>query len=130
MEKKVFRDLILNYWRNVDKKILISFLVLFTLGLFFSFSSTSTLASERLDKDNYFFFSKHLIFSVFAIVLMVFISLIIYCRKIIFLSITERMFSINNFHNQKFNKVRFHTNIRIIRIGCTKASASKPIYLL
>ncbi len=76
MEKKVFRDLILNYWRNVDKKILISFLVLFTLGLFFSFSSTSTLASERLDKDNYFFFSKHLIFSVFAIVLMVFISLI------------------------------------------------------
>ena len=76
MEKKVFRDLILNYWRNVDKKILISFLVLFTLGLFFSFSSTSTLASERLDKENYFFFSKHLIFSVFAIVLMVFISLI------------------------------------------------------
>ena len=76
MEKKVFRDLIINYWRNVDKKILISFLVLFTLGLFFSFSSTSTLASERLDKENYFFFSKHLIFSVFAIVLMVFISLI------------------------------------------------------
>ena len=58
MEKKVFRDLIINYWRNVDKKILISFLVLFTLGLFFSFSSTSTLASERLDKENYFFFSR------------------------------------------------------------------------
>ena len=47
-----------NYWRNIDKKIFFSFIILFSLGLFFSFSSTSSLAGERLDKDYYFFFFK------------------------------------------------------------------------
>ena len=49
-----------NYWRNIDKHILTSFLLLFTLGIFFSFSSTSFLADERLNKSYYFFFQKHL----------------------------------------------------------------------
>ena len=43
-----------NYWRNIDKQILISFLALFILGVFFSFSSTSFLADERLNKGYYF----------------------------------------------------------------------------
>ena len=47
-----------NYWRNIDKHIFSSFLLLFTLGIFFSFSSTSFLADERLNKGYYFFFSK------------------------------------------------------------------------
>ena len=47
-----------NYWRNLDKQILLSFITLFILGLFFSFSSTSFIADERLNKDYYFFFSK------------------------------------------------------------------------
>ncbi len=47
-----------NYWRNLDKQILLSFVSLFILGLFFSFSSTSFIADERLNKDYYFFFSK------------------------------------------------------------------------
>ena len=38
-----------NYWRNIDKNILICFFALFFLGSFFSFSSTSSLAGERLD---------------------------------------------------------------------------------
>ena len=42
----------------------------------FSFSSTSTLAGERLNKDYYFFFSKHLIFTIVALAMMIFISLI------------------------------------------------------
>ena len=65
-----------NYWRNIDKNILICFFVLFFLGSFFSFSSTSSLAGERLDKDYYFFFTKHFIFMTFAIVLMFFVSFV------------------------------------------------------
>jgi cell division protein FtsW len=63
-----------NYWRDIDKSILLSFLLLFFLGIFFSFASTSSLAGEKLNKDYYFFFSKHLIFSVFSIFLMISIS--------------------------------------------------------
>ena len=65
-----------DYWRNIDKNILISFLVLFFLGIFFSFSSTSFLAGERLNKDFYHYFSRHLIFSIFAILIMFYISYI------------------------------------------------------
>ena len=63
-----------NYWRAIDKTIFFSFLILFILGVFFSFSSTSTLAGERLNKDYYFFFSKHLIFATCSIFLMILIS--------------------------------------------------------
>jgi cell division protein FtsW len=50
--------------------------VLFFLGLFFSFSSTSSLAGERLNKDYYFFFSKHLTFAALALSIMISISII------------------------------------------------------
>ncbi len=63
-----------DYWRNIDKNILFSFLTLFFLGVFFSFSSTSSLAGERLNKDFYHYFSKHLIFAIFAISIMFIIS--------------------------------------------------------
>ena len=76
MPEKVFNIKLLNYWRNIDKKIFFCFLILFSLGLFFSFSSTSSLAGERLNKDYYFFFSKHLIFTFLSLVLMIFISII------------------------------------------------------
>lgn len=69
-----FNEKINIYWRRVDKKILFSFMFLFFLGLFFSFSSTSSLAGERLDKDYYFFFSKHLLFVIIALLVMIFIS--------------------------------------------------------
>ena len=55
MQENTFKFKIINYWRNIDKKIFVSFLILFFLGLFFSFSSTSFLAGERLNKDYYFF---------------------------------------------------------------------------
>ena len=50
------------WWRNVDKQILFLFLFLFLLGLFFSFSSTSSVVAEKMNKETYFFFLKHLIF--------------------------------------------------------------------
>ena len=76
MQENSLKFFILNYWRNIDKKILICFFVLFFLGLFFSFSSTSSLAGERLNKDNYFFFLKHLIFTFLAVSIMIAISII------------------------------------------------------
>ena len=76
MLKNSFRFFFINYWRNIDKKILLSFLILFFLGLFFSFSSTSSLAGERLDKDYYFFFTKHLLFTFLALLIMFVISII------------------------------------------------------
>jgi cell division protein FtsW len=76
MLENSFKFLLTSYWRNIDKKILFSFLLLFFLGLFFSFSSTSSLAGERLDKNYYFFFTKHLIFTLIAISIMITISVI------------------------------------------------------
>ena len=76
MQENSFKFFSLNYWRGIDKKILFCFLMLFFLGLFFSFLSTSSLAGERLNKDYYFFFTKHLIFTVLAILIMIIISLI------------------------------------------------------
>jgi len=62
------------YWRNIDKHILFSFFLLFILGLFFSFSSTSFLADERLNKEYYFFFQKHLLYASVSFIVMIFIS--------------------------------------------------------
>ena len=74
MLKNFFKENINHYWRNIDKTIFLSFILLFALGIFFSFASTSTLAGERLNKDYYFFFSKHFTFAILAIFLMIVIS--------------------------------------------------------
>ena len=74
MFENSYKFALINYWRSIDKKILLSFFILFFLGIFFSFSSTSPLAGERLNKDYYFFFKKHLIFTFVAISIMILIS--------------------------------------------------------
>ena len=74
MLKKLFKFDLKDYWRNIDKKILFGFLILFFLGVFFSFSSTSSLAGERLNKNYYFFFSKHISFAILALLIMFVIS--------------------------------------------------------
>ena len=76
MQENIFRFKFFDYWRNIDKRIFFCFVILFFLGLFFSFSSTSSLAGERLNKDYYFFFSKHLIFNLLSLFVMIFISVI------------------------------------------------------
>ena len=50
MLKKLFKFEFNSYWRNIDKNIFFGFFILFFLGLFFSFSSTTSLAGERLNK--------------------------------------------------------------------------------
>ena len=50
------------WWKNLDKLILSLIITLFLIGLFFSLVSTSLIASDKLDTNNYFFFFKHFIF--------------------------------------------------------------------
>jgi len=54
--------LLAKWWRNIDKQILFLFAFLLLLGLLFSFSSTTSVISEKMNKQTYFFFTKHLIF--------------------------------------------------------------------
>jgi len=63
------------WWRNIDKHILLLFIFLFFLGLFFSFSSTSSVVAEKMNKQTYFFFNKHLIFVFFSLFLLTIISI-------------------------------------------------------
>ncbi len=69
------RSLLASWWRNIDKIILSLILLLFFLGLFFSFSSTSPVIGEKLNKESYFFFLKHFVFVVIALIIILFISL-------------------------------------------------------
>jgi cell division protein FtsW len=69
------RSLLASWWRNIDKTILSLILLLFFLGLFFSFSSTSSVIGEKLNKESYFFFLKHFVFVVIALIIILFISL-------------------------------------------------------
>ena len=50
------------WWKSIDKSILLLILLLFVIGLFFSLVSTSLIASDKLNTNSYFFFFKHLIY--------------------------------------------------------------------
>ena len=66
---------IAKWWRNIDKEILFLLVSLFLLGLFFSFSSTSSIVGEKMNKQTYFFFIKHLIFVFISLFLIILISI-------------------------------------------------------
>ena len=62
------------WWKNIDKTIFLLILFLFSLGLFFSLVSTSLMASDKLDTNNYFFFFKHLVYICIGLVVLIFFS--------------------------------------------------------
>ena len=63
MDKIVsFQKLYYRWWKNIDKFILALVILLFLVGLFFSLVSTSLIASDKLNTNDYLFFFKHLIF--------------------------------------------------------------------
>ena len=66
---------IAKWWRNIDKQILFLFAFLLLLGLFFSFSSTSSVVGEKMNKETYSFFRKHLIFFSISLFLLIAISI-------------------------------------------------------
>ena len=84
------------WWKNVDKFILSLIILLFLIGLFFSLVSTSLVASDKLDTNDYSFFFKHLMFISLGTIVIFFLSsisqdkllkfsLIIFLFSIIFL---------------------------------------------
>ena len=84
------------WWKNIDKSIFNLISLLFIIGLFFSLVSTSLIASDKLDTNDYSFFFKHLVF-IFLGTIVIFalsslnkkkllnISLIIFLLSLIFL---------------------------------------------
>ena len=66
---------IAKWWRNIDKQIFFLFVLLLFMGLFFSISSTSTVVAEKMNKETYFFFIKHLIFVSISLLLITGISI-------------------------------------------------------
>ena len=62
------------WWKNIDKTIFLSIVLLFSLGLFFSLVSTSLVASDKLDTNNYFFFFKHLAYICLGMIILIFFS--------------------------------------------------------
>jgi len=67
--------LVAKWWRNIDKQILFLFAFLLLLGLFFSFSSTTSVMSDKMNKQTYFFFIRHLIFVSVSLLLIFMISI-------------------------------------------------------
>ena len=63
-----------DWWKNIDKSILLLIILLFGLGLFFSLVSTSLIASDKLDTNSYYFFFKHLFYVGIAIFFVIFFS--------------------------------------------------------
>ena len=62
------------WWKNIDKTIFLLITLLFILGLFFSLVSTSLVASDKLDTNDYFFFFKHLAYICLGICVIIFFS--------------------------------------------------------
>ncbi len=74
MVGKNLLDNFYDWWKNIDKIILLLIFLLFFLGLFFSLVSTSIIASDKLNTNSYYFFVKHLIFVFVGIISLIFIS--------------------------------------------------------
>ena len=73
MENKIsIYSLYYEWWKNIDKFIFFLIILLFAIGLFFSLVSTSLIASDKLDTNDYTFFFKHLVF-VFLGIIIIFI---------------------------------------------------------
>ena len=62
IEIVLFQKIYYRWWKNIDKFILAIIISLFLVGLFFSLVSTSLIASDKLNTNDYLFFFKHLIF--------------------------------------------------------------------
>ncbi len=67
--KRSINSLYYEWWKNIDKFIFSLILILFITGLFFSLVSTSLIASDKLNTNDYSFFFKHLIFIFLGLIL-------------------------------------------------------------
>ena len=72
--KKSLFKLYYEWWKNIDKSIFFLIVFLFIIGLFFSLVSTSLIASDKLNTNDYSFFFKHLMFILLGIFVIFIIS--------------------------------------------------------
>ena len=63
-----------DWWKNIDKFLFSLIVLLFLIGLFFSLVSTSLIASDKLDTNDYQFFFKHLVFILLGMVIIFLLS--------------------------------------------------------
>ena len=63
-----------NWWKNLDKPIFSIIIILFVTGLFFSLVSTSLVASNKLNTNDFTFFFKHSIFIILGLSIILFLS--------------------------------------------------------
>ena len=82
-----------DWWKNIDKFLFSLIILLFLTGLFFSLVSTSLIASDKLDTNDYQFFFKHLVFILLGIIIIFVLSsikkeqLLKYSSLLLFLSL-------------------------------------------
>ncbi len=72
--KKSIFNLYYQWWKNIDKFIFLLIILLFCIGLFFSLVSTSLVASDKLNTNDYSFFFKHLVFIFLGLIVIFFLS--------------------------------------------------------
>ena len=81
------------WWKNIDKFLFSLIILLFLTGLFFSLVSTSLIASDKLDTNDYSFFFKHLVF-IFLGTIVIFILSSINQEKLFKFSLIIFLFSL------------------------------------
>ena len=62
------------WWKNLDKPIFSIIIILFVTGLFFSLVSTSLVASNKLNTNDFAFFFKHSVFIILGLSIILFLS--------------------------------------------------------
>ena len=72
--KKTVFNFYYQWWKNIDKFIFLLIVLLFCIGLFFSLVSTSLVASDKLNTNDYSFFFKHCIFILLGLFIIFFLS--------------------------------------------------------
>ncbi len=92
-DKNFLYNLYYDWWKNIDKFIFSLIILLFIIGLFFSLVSTSLIASDKLNTNDYLFFFKHLVFIFLGIIIIFFLSSINQ-EKLLRLSLVVFLFSL------------------------------------
>ena len=64
------------WWRNVDKLLFILIISLIFLGIFFAYTSTSNIASEKIYKTDYLLIAKHILFAFISFLILASLSLL------------------------------------------------------
>ena len=91
--KNLLQSLYYNWWKNIDKFLFFLIVILFLIGLFFSLVSTSLIASDKLNTNDYSFFFKHLVF-IFLGILVIFVFSSIDQNKLLKYSVVIFVFSL------------------------------------